>query len=97
MNANMNPNSLFAYKALQLDGTVSEQQGKILDLLADGVARTSRQIANALGIERTSVTGRVNKLKAKKEDGGLGLITVDKNDICPTTNKKVEFYKLVWL
>lgn len=90
MNARMNSNSLFAFQALLAEGKINNQQKLILDLLTDGIARTSRQIAKALGMERTSVTGRITKLK---ENNLLDF----ENGICPTTNKKVEFYTVVGL
>lgn len=84
----MNSNSLFAYQAILYAGTISNQQKQILDLLNDGVKRSSRIISYATGMDRTSVTGRITKLKEMK------LLEVT-NDICEITGKRVEFYTLV--
>lgn len=90
MNAKMNTNSLFAFQSLLVEGKINNQQKQILELLKDGISRSSRQIAKSLGMERTSVTGRITKLKE--------LSVLDfKNDTCPTTSKSVEFYTVVGL
>jgi len=80
--------SLLAYHTLAADGTLSRQQREILDLLADGKPRTSRQIAKELDMERTSVTGRITALK----NSSTPVLEIFR-DVCPDTNKAVEFYR----
>lgn len=90
MNARMNTNSLFAFQSLLAEGKINNQQKQILDLLTDGIARSSRQIAKSLDMERTSVTGRITKLKETR-------LLEFENGTCPITNKSVEFYSVVGL
>lgn len=86
--SNLNTNSKMAYQSLLMDGTINFQEKVILDCLSDGVKRSSRQIAKATELERSSVVGRLNSLKKK-------FLVTWENDTCPTTGKTVEFYGVV--
>lgn len=80
----MKDTSLAAYKEIIEDGTISEQEAKVLITL--DVPQTSRQIATNSGLERSSVCGRINKLMEKNLVKELDTIK------CPTTGKTVHRY-----
>lgn len=50
------------YKEINADGTTSKQQGKIISYLKVHPNVTRREIAQAMGIDVSSVAGRVNEL-----------------------------------
>lgn len=83
----MNETSLQAYKEIIEDGTISIQEAKVL--LSLDTPQTSRMIAFNSGLERSSVTGRLNKLMEKN------LVKEHDTIQCPTSGKKVHRYAKV--
>lgn len=83
----MNPTSILAYQTLLINGTITTQEAKILEIL--DYPMTSRQIAEKSGIERSSVTARLNSLVEKR------LISGQAKTICPKTRKMVSIYRVV--
>jgi len=85
----MNETSLAAYKEIIENGTIGEQEAKVLITL--DVPQTSRQIAINSGLERSSVCGRLNKLMEKN------LVKEFDKIKCPTSGKTVHRYAKVEL
>jgi len=83
-----NLNSKHALDEMKRENKISPQQNAILELLDDGVARTSRQISKSLDMERSSVTGRLNSLIEKN------IAQVKHNRPCPITSKTVSWYSV---
>jgi len=88
----MNQNSLNAFAQINIDGTVSRQELKVLSVIKK--AHTSREISSLSGIERSSVCARLNALVER------GLVIEKGNIVCDITNKEVTRYKrakIKWL
>jgi hypothetical protein len=60
----MHQNSLSAYKSLSIDDLQSRER-EVMVLMADGISRTRREVADALGWRDGPTCGRCNGLIAK--------------------------------
>ena len=80
--------SILSHREEMSKGKIDGLSGRIISLLKDGSAMTSRQIAKDLGSERNSVT---SPIKGLEESGTIEVATVAP---CPVTGKKVRWYRL---
>lgn len=90
MKTKVSKTSIQSYSELVKTGKQQTQQEKILDVVFEyeNQKLTSRLIADLTGIERSSVTGRLNNLVK------LGFIACDEIVKCPITGKWVSVYRL---
>ncbi|GEM_PF-5229464 len=80
--------SVLSYKEELAKGRFTTLAEQTKQLLAAGKALTSRQISNALGVERSSITAPIKQLET------AGEIVIAYLAKCPTKGKKVRHYKL---
>ena len=77
----IHPNSVAAYA--QTGAERASYEDKILDLMADGIARTDREIAEALDIQMTQYRARINSLLSS------GRLLEVEGKLCQWTHKTV--------
>ena len=80
--------SIVAYIEEYAKGRFTTLAEQTMQLLATGKALTSRQISNALGVERNSITAPIKLLE---ESGEIVIAYLAK---CDTTGKTVRYYKI---
>ena len=76
MRTDMNPLSVEAFHSLPVLGYLQPKEQAVMEMMADGVARTQEQMAIRLGWAINRVTGRVNSLYTK---GALQIVGEAKN------------------
>lgn len=87
MLTNVAQSSIESYDAIKLSG-MAECHAAILRFMQPGVIYTRKEVARALGLETSSVAGRVNELIDEEH------IEVCGRKICPISNRNVEAIKL---
>jgi len=78
--------SIQAHTELLKSGTINLQQKQILDVITTPM--TSREICNATGLERSSVTGRLNSLCIRRLAYEYDYV------ICKVSGRNVHRYKV---
>jgi len=79
----VNESSRLAYKQIAKDGTLTFQEQLILTYIQRNPKQTRRQVAKALDLDTSTVSGRVNGLLEKR------LVTDTKKGKCPLSGKTV--------
>lgn len=87
MKTNVTYSSLAAYDHIQAQIT-GECQRKIIANMRPGVIYSRKQLARMLGMETSSIAGRVNELIEQREIEVCGHIR------CPISSRQVEAIKL---
>lgn len=87
MRTNVTSSTLASYDALKAKG-MAESQALILAYMRHDRIYTRKQIARGLGMETSSVSGRVNELIESEQIEVCGHIK------CPISNRMVEAIKL---
>ena len=77
---------LHSWRKWSASGKQESQEFQALVFLNTVESATSRQIATALGVERTSITRTIANLQMKKE---IKILKIGK---CPTTKRQVNWY-----
>ncbi len=75
--------SIEAYKEHKAKGLVGKQAQAILDFMTPGVSYSRRELSRKMGLELSSVCGRVNELLA------IGMLTEGAKRKCLITHKTI--------
>lgn len=94
LNHQMHKNSLNVYYAMKATGAIKGRKYQILELMADGVARTDRQIMVGLGYtDMNSVRPRISEM-LKEDAPPLKVIGDTKRESgCPVRILKMPLYE----
>jgi len=75
--------SIKAYKEHRASGLVGKQAQAILDFMTPGVSYSRRELARKMGLDLSSVCGRVNELLE------IGMLTEGSKRRCTITHKTI--------
>ena len=84
----MQQTSLSAYQEMRYDGTLGKQESEVLSCLQVMREANITMIAKRLGMEKSTVSGRIGDLREK------GMIIESYKDICPFTKKRTIFWRV---